>query len=339
MKTLGKIVLWALVVIAAIAVVGWLALRRPDIPFARLEAKYAAAAADKYVDLPGGLHVHYRDQGNPAGPTLVMVHGYSASFADWEPWVKLLGDRYRILTLDLPGQGLTRSPADYKAWPDGYVQVVDQVTEKVGARRFVLIGNSMGGMVSWSYALAHPEKLDGLVLVDSAGWALKPNGALIFKLLQNPAAAEVIKDLDNRAMIKQGLQAAFLDPKLVDDALVDRYTELSRAPGHRDILIHLQEGRVEATKEKLATIKVPTLVMHGKQDQLIPVQDGERFAQAIPNATLIEYDNVGHVPMEQIPEKSAADLRRWLEAKVYPSPLAGEGGLRSRSDEGFLKPR
>lgn len=317
MKTLGKVLLWLVVGIVVIAAVGWFALRRPDIPYATLEAKYGSAA-DHYVDLPGGLHVRYRDQGNPNGPTLVMVHGYSASLADWEPWVKLLGDRYRIISLDLPGQGLTRSAADYKAWPDGYVQVVDGVTEHVGAKHFVLIGNSMGGMVSWSYALAHPEKLDGLVLVDSAGWALKPGGALIFKLLQNPTAAEVIKDLDNRAMVKQGLQAAFQDPKLVDDALVDRYVDLSRAPAHRDILIHLQQGRVEATKEKLATIKVPTLVMHGKLDQLIPFADGGRFAESVPNATLIAYDGVGHVPMEQIPEKSAADLNQWLETKVYP---------------------
>lgn len=320
MKTLGKVLLWLLIGIVVLAVVGWLVLRRPDIPFAQLQTKYGSAA-DHYVDLPGGLHVRYRDEGNPAGPVLVMVHGYSASLADWEPWVKLLGDRYRIVSLDLPGQGLTRSPADYSAWQgdSGYVQVVDGVANQLGLKRFVIIGNSMGGMVSWTYALAHPEKLDGLVLVDAAGWGEKPSGALIFKLLQNPTTASVIKNLDNRAMVKQGLQAAFQDPKLVDDALVSRYVDLSRAPGHRDILIHLQNGRILATKDRLATIQAPTLVMHGKLDQLISVQDGERFAQAIPNATLIEYDSVGHVPMEQIPEKSAADLRQWLETKVYPA--------------------
>ena len=323
MKTIGKVLLWLLIGLIVLALVGWLVLRRPDIPFATLETKYGSAA-DHYVDLPGGLHVRYRDEGNPDGPVLVMVHGYSASLADWEPWVKLLGDRYRIVSLDLPGQGLTRSPADYSAWQgaNGYVQVVDGVTNQLGLKRFVLIGNSMGGMVSWTYALAHPEKLDGLVLVDAAGWGEKPKGALIFKLLMNPTTAALIKNLDNRAMVKQGLQAAFEDPKLVDDKLVDRYAEMSRAPGHRDILIHLQQGRVEATKDKLATIAIPTLVMHGKQDQLISVKDGERFAQAIPNATLIEYDNVGHVPMEQIPEKSAADLSQWLAAKVYPQAAA-----------------
>jgi pimeloyl-ACP methyl ester carboxylesterase len=321
MKTLGKVLLWLVVGVLVIAAVGWFALRRLDIPYATLEAKYGSAA-DHYVDLPGGLHARYRDQGNPNGPVLVMVHGYSASAADWDPWIKLLGDRYRNNTLDLPGQGLTRAPADYRAWPDGYVQVVDGVTNQLGLQHFVVIGNSMGGMVSWNYALAHPEKLDGLVLVDAAGWGEKPKGALIFKLLQNPTTAALIKVLDKRAMVKQGLQAAVQDPKLVDVALVDRYAELSRAPGHRDILIHLQDGRVEATKEKLATIKVPTLVMHGRQDQLIAFADGEKFAEAIPNATLIAYDGVGHVPMEQIPEKSAADLNQWLATKVYPQAAA-----------------
>ncbi len=82
------------------------------IPYSTLEARYASPAS-RYMDLPGGLHVHYRDQGRRDGPVLVLVHGFSASLHAWEPWVQRLSPDYRIVSLDLPGHGLTRAPDDY----------------------------------------------------------------------------------------------------------------------------------------------------------------------------------------------------------------------------------
>ena len=320
MKTLGRILAVIVLVLVALAAVGYLVLKRPDIPYATLEAKYADGAS-RYMDLPGGLHVHYRDQGNAKGPTLVMVHGFSASLADWEPWVKILGGDYRIISLDLPGHGLTRAPAGYIPTIDSFAEVADAVPTKLGVSRYVVIGNSMGGLTAWNVALRHPEHLDGLVLVDAAGWGHEAQGdkaPVILRLLQTPVGS-ALRDLDNRALIAQGLKAAFIDPKLVDKALVDRYSELSRAPGHRDILIHAAAGgRPTATPQTLAAIKVPTLIMFGEDDRLIPAADGKRFADAIPGSTLKLYPGVGHVPMEQIPEQSAADLKAWLDAKVYP---------------------
>ena len=96
-------------------------------------------------------------------------------------------------------------------------------------------------------------------------------------------------------------------------ALVRRYTDLSRGPGHRRILLGIEQGP-PATAERLAAIRTPTLVMVGEQDRLIPADNGKRFADAIPGAVLIRYPGVGHVPMEQIPEKSAADLEGWMKA-------------------------
>lgn len=319
MKLLGRVVGGLLLAIVAIAVIGWVALRRGDIPYAQLEAKYATPAS-KFMDLPGGLHVHYRDEGNPQGHVLVLVHGFGAALQAWEPWVARLGADYRVITLDLPGHGLTRAPRGYDPARMDYVAVVDQVTTRLGVSRFVLGGNSMGGGVSWNYALAHPERLEGLVLVDAGGWDHPPgkNGVMLFNLLRNPVFRAVFKDLDQTSLIRQGLKAAYIDQSLVTPALISRYTDLSRAPGHRDILLGMQAARRSpATPERLAAITVPTLVMHGKQDTVIPYEDGERFGKAIPNASLIGYPGVGHVPMEQIPQRSAADLKAWLAAKVW----------------------
>ncbi|MFZ5668141.1 MAG: alpha/beta fold hydrolase [Pseudomonadota bacterium] len=325
MKRLGGILIGIVVAVAVILAGGWLALRRPDIPWPTLQAKYANAAS-RYADLPGGLRVHYRDQGRRDGPTLVMVHGFAASLHTWEPWVQRLGADYRIVTLDLPGFGLTSAPEGYRVTRRAYPEVVDQLTRGLGIERFVLVGNSMGGGVAWSYALAHPDRLEGLVLVDSAGWprdrADGRDGPLVFKVLASPAGRLLLRDLDSSAMTRAGLRDAFEPtPDMVDEAMLARYVEMARAPGHRDIIMGLMSGhdpRDDASKARLAKIAVPTLVMHGDTDRLIPVADAGRFGEAIPGAKVIIYPRIGHIPMEQIPDRSAADLDAWLKAAVWP---------------------
>lgn len=286
-----------------------------DIPYAQLRTKYASPAS-KFAELPGGLVVHYRDEGNPAGPTVVLVHGFAASLQAWEPWVTRLAPDYRLISLDLPGHGLTEAPKGYQASTEGHVAVVDQLTRKLGADRFVLTGNSMGGGVAWNYALAHRDRLRGLVLVDAGGWpgtGERKETPLVFKLLANPAGRAVLKSFDPRPLAERGLKDAYLDPALVTPALVDRYTDFARAPGHKDILLTMQSRpRAPVTPQTFARIAVPTLVMTGEKDKVIPAANSHAMAKAIPGATLVSYPDGGHVPMEQLPDRSAADLRRFL---------------------------
>jgi len=326
MKTLVRILVGLLVIVAVVLVGGWLTLRRPAIPYETLEAKYANSAS-RYVTLSDGVRVHYRDQGRRDGPVLVMVHGFSASLHTWEPWVQRLGADYRIISLDLPGHGLTRAPEGYALARSGFVDIVDETTRKLGVEKFVLIGNSMGGGVTWNYALAHPDRVQGIVLVDAAGWREKPadgkdDGPLVFKVLRNPVGRAIMKDLDTTALTRAGLRDAFEPtPDMADEAMVNRYVELARAPGHKEIILGLMSSSFDpaqaASKEKLAAIKVPTLIMHGDTDRLIPVAHARLFGEAIPGSTVIIYPRTGHVPMEQTADKSAADLKAWLRAKVF----------------------
>lgn len=314
--------------ILAILLAAWLGVHRPDIPFPVLEQRYATAQS-QYLDLPGGEHVHVRDVGPRAGTPLVLVHGFAASDRDWDAWIARLSTTRRVVALDLPGHGLTRTPKGYPASNAAFVRVVDETATALHLPPFVLAGNSMGGGVAWRYALAHPDRLKGLVLVDAAGWQDEGprkgggGGAVIFSILKNPVGRSLIAESDVTPIARQGLKAAFIDEKLVTPALVRRYTDLSRAPGHRAILLNIEQGD-PATKTRLAAIHVPTLVMVGEEDHLIPADHGRRFAEAIPGATLIRYSGVGHVPMEQIPDRSAADLARWLDAigaaPTAPSP-------------------
>jgi pimeloyl-ACP methyl ester carboxylesterase len=222
-----------------------------------------------------------------------------------------------VISLDLPGHGLTRAPPDYIATTDGNVAVVDELTRQLGAGRFVLAGNSMGGGVAWNYALQHPERLRGLILVDSGGWPSPQSRGegppAIFKLLSNPLGRAILKSFDPTPLAKRGLRSAYVDPKLVTPELVARYTDLSRAPGHRDILLTMQNrNRTPVTPATFAAIHTPTLVMVGEADKVIPPDQSRALARAIPGARLIAYPGVGHVPMEQIPDRSAADVAAFL---------------------------
>jgi pimeloyl-ACP methyl ester carboxylesterase len=302
---------------AGLAALSLSACTARDIPYETLEAKYAAPAS-RYMDLPGDLRVHYRDEGPRDAPPLVLVHGYSASLHAWEPWVKRLSPEFRVITLDLPGHGLTRAPAAYEAATSRSVAIVDELTRKLGVERFVLGGNSMGGGVAWNYTLAHPERVRGLVLVDAAGWPDpdrdQKGSPLVFKLLANPVGRTILRNANPGLMAEKGLKQAYGDDRLVTEAVVTRYVELARAPGHRAILTSGRGApRPTVTPETFKAIHAPTLVMTGERDALIPADHARGFAGAIPGAKLIVYPEGGHVPMEQLPDQTAADVRLFMK--------------------------
>ncbi len=323
-----KFLLGTLLLIAAVLVGGYFLLSRPPTTYAGLDRTYASAAS-KFIDMGGDVSAHYRDEGNPNGRTLLLVHGFSASLQTWEPWVAALGGEYRMVSLDLPGHGLTRTPASYAPTMEGYADLVDAFAEKLKLGKVVVIGSSMGGGTAWRLALRHPARVDALVLVDAAGWPEPQQGdgkePAIFKMLRNPVMGPILRRLDNTPMVRQGLEASFANPALVDDKMVARYVDMSRAPGHGDVLLALMTGAAEhtmASKDLLSKISAPTLILHGRQDNLIPLDSATKFNDAISSSKLIVYDNVGHIPQEELPVRSAEDLRTFLHA-AFPEPAAG----------------
>lgn len=316
----------------------WLVLRRGDIPYDTLQSRWAAEGSH-YIDLPGGVHLHYLDQGDRKGQTLVLLHGFAMATDTWKPWVKRLGRDFRLISLDLPGFGLTRAPKD---WPYSYqamAGVVDAFARAKHLDRFSIAGSSMGGGVAWRYALNHPERVRGLILVDSAGWpdldSPVRNDPLV-RAGENPTLRPILVGLDDRPSLRRGFRASFADPSRVDAAYVTRYAQLSRAPGRRAVWFELlADWRDQdfATPERLAALKTPTLILWGGKDRLFPVADGRRFVAAIPGSHLIVYPNAGHLLQEEAPGASSADASAFLHgleasAKktgvVVPTPVQPE---------------
>lgn len=290
----------------------------PDTDVAAMKAKYGGGTS-QFAELQPGLNVHYRDEGKRDGQVLVLIHGSNASLHTWEPWVKILGKDYRIISMDLPGHGLTGVNPSGLYDNQSYVGVVNALLTRLGVAKAVIGGNSMGGGVSWMYALAHPEKTEALLLVDAGGQPqAKPDELPIgFRLMRTPVIKEAARLIAPRSIFESSIKNTMSVQSKIDDALIDRYWELNRFPGNREATMKRfsdPRGIGSGSKEKLSTIKVPVMIMWGEDDKLIPVSSARWFADAIPGSKLVIYSKVGHIPMEEVPARSAADVKAWIDA-------------------------
>lgn len=278
-----------------------------------------ANTASKFIALPDGAIAHVRDQGNKAGPVLVLVHGSNASLHTWEPWVAILGAKYRIVTMDMPGHGLTGAVPNDDYSRTGMVAFVHEVTQKLGLTRYALGGNSMGGGVAAQYTETYPGEVSALILVDASGIPRKHQSGekipLGFRLARMPGLNKILLYVTPRSIIDEGLHKVFVDQSKVTEEMVTRYYDLTLYDGNRratGIRFRLPPNDEDVAK-KLGTIKAPTLILWGDKDGLIPVEYAGEFAKRIQDSKVLIYSNVGHIPMEEVAKKSAADVQSFLK--------------------------
>ncbi|WP_262689512.1 alpha/beta fold hydrolase [Kordiimonas aestuarii] len=328
---------WLKYILAALAIVLMAAIYRvwtPDIPHDVLAEKYATGASD-FLDLPSGARAHFRMRGNFEGRTLVLLHGSNASLHTWEPWVDALETDFFIVTVDLPGHGLTGKTPNEDYTYNGMVTFVDEFVSTLNLHHFVLGGNSMGGGVTLAYALRYAEKLDGLVLVDAAGIApsedtkIKVDRPMAFKLAGHWYSDWILKNITPRSMVEEGLKKCFSDDTNVTERKIDLYWELARHPGNREAtgkrFAWYREGRSSLL---IDTITLPALILWGEDDRLIPVETGTLMHEKLVNSELITYPDVGHLPMEEISAISATAVRSFLaglDAVQIDASEPGEG--------------
>jgi pimeloyl-ACP methyl ester carboxylesterase len=324
MAMIGKLLKWTvgmvLVAFAALFIWGYAG----DIPVATLKAKYANAESE-FVDLGNGLTVHLRDEGPADAPAIILLHGSNASLHTWDQWANTLKSKYRIIRFDQIGHGLTgpNPTDDYRI--ASFVDTVNKVAANRGLSKFTLGGNSMGGGVSWAYAKAHPEKLDGVILVDAAGAPdSKPKSLPIgFRIMMTPGVNQLATIISPRSMIEKSLKQSVSNQAVVTPKEVDEYWELLRRPGNRDATIKRfgeYAKQAASAKKNQPVLLTPALIIWGEEDTLIPVSAAKWFAEKLPNNKTQIYKNIGHLPMEEAATQSANDVLIWMDTILRNEP-------------------
>lgn len=288
----------------------------------------------RFVDLDGPVHHQFHD--GPAGrPPLVLVHGLGGSHLNWSLVAAELARHAPVWTLDLPGFGGTEPHGRSTTVTANAALLVRFVRDIVGEPA-VLVGNSMGGMVSILATAAAPEYVRGLALVDPsvppAGlYGLDPviTPAFVVGALPGLGARALAlrrRRLGSRGMTEASLTVCGIDPAALPAELLDRSAALvdaRRDPIGMDqafvvaarslVLLNARPSRYQAA---MASIRVPVLLMHGTADRLVPVASARRVARRFPAWRYVELPGVGHVPQLHVPERFVELVAGWFAEHV-----------------------
>jgi len=308
-----KLVKWTLMACLGLILFALAISYAPDTNKDEMISKYGAEQA-KFVQMAGGANIHYRDQGPKDAPAIIMIHGMSSHLQTWEPLIAEMGDSYRILSLDLPGFGITGPNPTGEYGPKVYTEAVLTVMDTAGVEKAVIAGNSMGGWTAWRMGLTHPNRIHGLVLLDPWGapGAGEEKSNFAFKLMASPVGKALMPHFTPRAIVKQSVLQTVERDEIVTEEMVDRYYELTRFPGNRQAALDAMESSNDlSTWSDIHKLEMPILILWGREDQLIDVSRSEQFAAELEGEKIIIYDNVGHLPMEEVPVDVARDIKHW----------------------------
>jgi len=294
--------------------------RAPDRAVETLVARWAPPPSD-FIEVKG-LVVHVRDEGPRDDPLpVVLIHGTSASLHTWEGWVKVLKTQRRVITLDLPAFGLTGPFAgqyktdDYRG--DTYARFVLDVLDQLQVQRFVVGGNSLGGEVAWRMAFIAHDRVERLILVDSAGLPIeRASVPLGWWIARTPGLSWLAEEVLPRALVAQGLAKVVGHPERITAEQVDRYFELTLRQGNRRALgQRLRQMDNGEDAARLKNLTLPTLILWGGQDRLFIPELAKRFQASIAGSQLVMFDDLGHIPHEEDPARTVVPVREFLGLK------------------------
>jgi len=292
-------------VLVAIGIWAW----TPDRSRADLDARYLDAST-RYREV-AGTSLRVRDTGPSNSPCIILLHGFGSSLETWNAWAEALSAHYRVVRFDLPGSGLSEADRSGRYDDARSVELVRSLMDQLGIERAVLVGNSIGGRIAWKFATAYPDRLNKLVLVSPDGFASP--GFEYGRMPHIPAVLGLMKYFLPKPLLRANLAAAYADPARLTDDVVDRYYDLLRAPGNRAALIErLRQTVLEDPVPLLRHIEVPTLLLWGEKDGLIPYANAADYMRTLPHAQLVSFADLGHVPQEEAPMRSLPPLLQFL---------------------------
>ncbi len=294
--------------------VGLVAIWAPDVPVSALQSRWAPAPS-QFVALDG-LLVHLRDEGPRDDPLpIVLLHGTSDSLHTWDGWVAVLKTRRRVIRFDLPGFGLTGPGRDHDYTITAYVRFVGAMLDQLAVPRFVLGGNSLGGQIAWEAAVAMPQRVQQLVLVDAGGYALPADEVpLAMRVARIQGLRRGLEYVLPRGLVLAGVRNVYGNPAKVTPELVDRYYDMALRAGNRRALGYRMDLGFTDGSARIKTLTLPTLIMWGGRDRLIPPQSGRQFARDIVHSRLVVFDDLGHLPHQEDPQQTVGELLRFLGA-------------------------
>ncbi len=298
-----------------------IAFYRGEIPADVLYEKYADETS--YLLMVDGINVHVKVKGE--GEPIFLIHGSFSSLNTWEAWEVELNPYFMTVSMDLPGHGLTGPDLKKRYTIDDYAKIVFGIADQLDLEEFHVAGNSMGGGVALKMATDHPERILTLNLLDSSG---APNhlenesdqqssgsSAPIFKVASHPIFSKVLLKCTPKFLFRINLRQVFYDKDKITDEMVTRYYELLRRDGNRQATLDRLSGRME-TEYQFEKLNMPVMIMWGKEDSWIPLENGEMLSTLIPGSKLKVFEYAGHVPMEEIPTESVSEYLSFLGIQV-----------------------
>ena len=278
---------------------------------------------DDLSDLP--LHVVEVIPNGPAhgpdAPSFLLIHGFGGSLYTWHAWTSSLAERGRVVLVDLKGFGDAPKPDDGKYTPADQAAAVRELIERMDLRNLTLIGHSLGGGIALLTALGLTAdgsgRLSSLVLVAAAAYRQKLPPAVA--LSRRPRLIRfAMWVLRPRLVVWAVLRSIVFDSRSITDDQIRAYAHpLGSWAGIRSAMAaaqHIMPADIDAVSERYPEIQVPTLLLWGASDKVIPLWVGQRLAEALPNARLEILDACGHIPPEELPAESLQVVERFLDS-------------------------
>lgn len=315
MKISIKYILLFLIAIVMLVVIF---LYAGDTDRQEMIAKYGGGEA-LFIDDGYGGQIHYRNQGNKDGPALLLIHGSNSHLQTWSGVVDALQDKYHIISYDQPGHGLSGPAGNDDYSGDAMASAGVKVLDAAGVKEAIWIGNSMGGWVSWRAALAYPERLSALVLIDASGaqGGERIEPYLGAKLMQTSFGQAILPYVTPKFIVKSSLRQSIYDPETLSEDVITRYWELLRFPGNRQATIKRSLASRENEKwNDIDQIDSPVLILWGEEDRVIPVSHADLFAAKIDQTEKIIYPKIGHLPMEEDAQRVADDIDKFIVTRI-----------------------
>jgi len=320
MKKLLRVILLLAALTCAAFAAFWYS-RPYDLDFETHRARVPHAESSRFAEVDG-VRVHYQEKGS--GPALVLIHGNNSSTYTWKDVFDTLAARHRVIAVDMKGFGFTSKPneGDYRA--EAQAALVVHLLDQLKIERAVFVGSSLGGGVSLAAAINHPERVGGLVLVDSASFSDPSGASLAPAYLRWPVVGSVITALalTSSGVVREGLKMSFHDDSQVTDERVAAYHLPLTTRGGQWAARQVRDVKHMTRVEKLLDkVTQPTLLIWGAEDRVLLLEDGRRLQSSLPNSRLSVFDACGHLPQEEMPERFARETLEFttrLEEKSRP---------------------